>query len=180
MVNLYQRNWNREELARYTGHMDQIAGIKMLEGADSFERGSRIVQVWTGTGLSFNILVDRAMDISACQYKGMSLTWKSPIGDSHPAYYDAAGEAWLRTFQGGLCVTCGLDTFGPASQDEGEDLGQHGRISNIPARYLNHQAFWEGEDYQLVITGEMRQARVYGENLVLKRRISTCMGSSKI
>ena len=179
-MNLYQRNWNRQDLARYIGHMDQVAGIKLLEGADGVERGGRVLQVWTGTGLSFNVLGDRAMDISTCQYKGMSLTWKSPVGDAHPAYYDAAGAAWLRTFQGGMLVTCGLDTFGPASRDEGEDLGQHGRISNIPARYLNYQTFWTDDSYQLVITGELRQTRVYGENLVLRRRISTSMGSNKI
>ncbi len=132
MVNLYRRNWNRQDLARYIGHTDQVAGIKLLEGGDGVERGARVLQVWTGTGLSFTVLGDRAMDISTCQYTGMSLTWTSPVGDAHPSYYDAAGAAWLRTFQGGMLVTCGLDTFGPASRDEGEDLGQHGRISNIP------------------------------------------------
>lgn len=180
MVKLYQQKRTRRELSRYVGHMDQIAGIKLLEGADGFERGARVLQVWTGTGLTFNVLGDRAMDISACQYKGMSLTWRSPVGDSHPAYYDAAGAAWLRTFQGGMFVTCGLDTFGPASRDEGEDLGQHGRISNIPAKALNYQTYWDDDAYQLVITGEMRQTRVYGENLVMRRRISTSMGSNKI
>lgn len=180
MVNLYQRNLNRQELARYVGHIDQVAGIKLFEGADGVERGARVLQVYTGTGLSFNVLGDRALDISTCQYKGISLTWKSPVGDSHPAFYDPNGAAWLRTFQGGMLVTCGLDTFGPASQDEGEDLGQHGRISNIPARYLNYRASWDDDAYQLEITGEMRQTRVYGENLVMRRRISTCMGSNKI
>jgi hypothetical protein len=180
MKKLYHHNLDRQELSRYVGHMDQVAGIKLLEGGDGFERGARILQVWTGTGLTFDVLGDRAMDISTCQYKGMSLTWKSPIGDSHPAYYDAAGAAWLRTFQGGMLVTCGLDTFGPASKDEGEDLGQHGRISSIPARALNYRTFWEDELYRLVITGEMRQTRVYGENLVLQRRISTSLGSNKI
>ena len=180
MVNLYQRDWSKQELIRYVGHLDQVAGIKSLEGADGFERGARILQVWTGSGLSFNVLADRALDISTCQYKGMSLTWKSPIGDAHPAYYDAAGAAWLRTFQGGMLVTCGLDTFGPASRDEGEDLGQHGRASSIPARSVNCQSFWKDDVYHLEISGEVRQTRVYGENLALHRRISTSLGSNKI
>jgi hypothetical protein len=180
MVNLYSRNWGRKELARYVGHLDQVAGIKSLEGADGMERGARILQVWTGTGLCFNVLADRALDISSCQYKGMSLTWRSPVGDAHPAFYDASGSAWLRSFQGGMVVTCGLDTFGPPNQDEGEDLGQHGRVSNLPVRYLNHKAFWDDDTYKLEITGEIRQTRVYGENLVMQRRITSALGSSKI
>ena len=146
----------------------------------AWSRDSRIIQVWTGSGLTFNILADRGMDISTCQFKGMSLTWRSPVGDAHPAYYDSAGAAWLRTFQGGMVVTCGLDNFGPANQDEGEDLGQHGRASSIPARNVCSRSFWENDAYKLEVTGEMRQTRVYGENLVLQRRISTSLGSNKI
>ena len=181
MVNLYHRNWDREELSRYVGHMDQVAGIKLLEGADGVERGTRVLQVWTGSGLCFNVLADRALDISTCQYKGVSLTWRSPVGDAHPAYYDASGSAWLRSFQGGMLVTCGLDTFGPSSRDEDEDLGQHGRVSSTPARSVNYRTFWMDDDsYQLEITGEVRQTRVYGENLVMRRRILTSFGSNKI
>jgi hypothetical protein len=120
------------------------------------------------------------MDISTCQYKGISLTWKSPVGDAHPAYYDAEGPAWLWTFQGGMVVTCGLDNFGPATHDEGEDIGQHGRASSLPARAVNYQTYWKDGTYQLEITGEMRQTRVYGVNLVLRRRILTTLGSNKI
>jgi hypothetical protein len=171
---------SRQDLARYVGHMDQVAGIKFLEGADGVERGARILQVWTGSGLCFNVLADRGLDISTCQYKGMSLTWRSPVGDAHPAYYDASGAAWLRSFQGGMLVTCGLDTFGPASRDEGEELGQHGWASNLPAKYLNYRTFWADDMYRLEITGEIRQTRVYGENLVLRRKITSNLGSSKI
>ena len=180
MSNIYSQNWGRKDFIRYVGHMDQIAGIRSLEGADGMERGARILQVWTGTGLCFNVLADRALDISSCDYKGISLTWKSPIGDAHPAYYDASGAAWLRSFQGGMVVTCGLDTFGPPSRDGDEDLGQHGRVSNLPVRFLSYKTFWDDDTYKLEITGEVRQTRVYGENLVLKRRITSALGSNKI
>lgn len=51
MSNIYSQNWGRKDFIRYVGHMDQIAGIRSLEGADGMERGARILQVWTGTGL---------------------------------------------------------------------------------------------------------------------------------
>jgi hypothetical protein len=180
MTHLYQRDWSRQDLARYAGSMNQIAGIQPLEASEGLERGSRLLQVWTGSGLTFNVLPDRAMDIAACQYKGMSLAWRSATGDAHPAFYEPSGAGWLRTFQGGMLVTCGMDTFGPPVRDGAEELGQHGRASNLPARQVGCQAGWVDGAYQLELTGEMRQARVFGENLLLHRRISTSLGSKTI
>jgi hypothetical protein len=180
MIDLYHRKWTWRELVRYVGSLDQIAGIKPLEAADGLERGGRVFEVWTGSGLSFHILADRALDISACQYKGMSLAWRSAVGDAHPAYYDASGWAWLRSFQGGMLVTCGLDTFGPPNRDGEEELGLHGRVSNIPARAVNYSAGWAGDEYRLEVSGEVRQTRVFGENLVMRRKISTTLGSNRI
>jgi len=180
MTHLYQRDWNRQDLARYTGTMNQIAGIQLLEASDGIERGGRLMQVWTGSGLTFNVLPDRAMDIAACQYRGMSLAWRSATGDAHPAYYEASGAGWLRTFQGGMLVTCGLDTFGPPVVDGAEELGQHGRVSNLPAREVGYHAGWVDGSYQLEVSGEVRQTKVFGENIVLRRRISTWLGSNKI
>jgi len=180
MTDLYKRKWTRGDLARYVGSIDQVAGIKPLEAADGVERGGRVFEVWTGSGLSFHILADRALDISACQYKGMSLAWRSSVGDSHPTYYDPSGSAWLRSFQGGMLVTCGLDTFGPPNRDGEEELGLHGRVSNTPARAVNYSAAWVGDEYRLEVSGEVRQTRVFGENLVMRRRISTALGSNRI
>jgi hypothetical protein len=180
MTHIYQRDWSRRDLARYTGSMEQVAGIRLLEAADGLERGGRLLQVWTGSGLAFNILPDRAMDISVCTYKGMSLAWRSATGDAHPAFYEAAGTGWLRTFQGGMLVTCGLDTFGPPAHEGAEELGQHGRISSQPAREVSYHAGWVDGDYRLDVSGEVRQTKVFGENIVLRRRISTSLGSNKI
>ena len=180
MPHLYQRDWSREQLVRYTGTMNQLAGIQPLEASDGPERGSRVMQVWTGSGLTFNVLPDRALDIAACQYKGMALAWRSATGDTHPAYYEPTGSGWLRSFQGGLLVTCGLDTFGPPVREGNEELGQHGRVSNLPAREVGYHAGWVDGTYQLELTGQVRQTKVFGENIVMRRRISTCLGSNKI
>jgi hypothetical protein len=98
-VKLCRRNLSRHDLTLYFGHMDQVADIKLVEDADGMEGGARIMHVFKGSGLSFAVLADRAMDVSTIQYKGMSLSWKSPVGDAHPNYYDAAPAIWLRTFQ---------------------------------------------------------------------------------
>jgi hypothetical protein len=180
MTDLYQRKWNRSNLAPYVGSFDQVAGIKPLEATDGIERGSRVFEFWTGSGLEFHVLADRALDISSCRYKGMSLAWRSSVGDAHPAFYDASGTAWLRSFQGGMLVTCGLDTFGKPNRVGEQEFGLHGRISNTPARAVNYSTAWEGDQYRLEISGEVRQTSVFGENLVMHRRITTAMGSNRI
>jgi len=190
MAPLYKRNWSRQEILKRVGHMNQVAGIKLLEAADGLERGSRVFQVWTGSGLCFNVLADRALDISACQYKGVPLAWISAVGDVHPAYYEPEGFGWFRSFQGGLLATCGLDHFGPPCIEEGselhkeaglrEEFGLHGRVGNLPASLVGYRTYWQEDDYNLEITGEVRQTRVFGENIVLRRRISTQLGSNRI
>jgi hypothetical protein len=39
----------------------------------------------TGRGLRFTVLVERAMDIAECEYKGQAIGWHSPAGFRHPA-----------------------------------------------------------------------------------------------
>jgi len=180
MVTLFNREWSKADLLRRVGQMDQLAGIRLVEAGEGKARGCRLLDVWTGTGLRFQVNADRALDISSCDFKGLPLSWRSPAGDVHPAYYEPHGLGWLRSFPGGLLTTCGLDQFGPPCQDGGVDFGLHGRISNCPASQVNHHASWIGDDYVLEITGESRQAALFGENLVLRRRIETCLGSNTI
>jgi hypothetical protein len=180
MITLFNREWRKAELLRRVGHMDQLAGIRLLEAGDGKARGCRMLEVWTGTGLRFLVNAERALDISSCDFKGISFSWRSAAGDVHPAYYEPQGLGWLRSFPGGLLTTCGLDQFGPPCQDGGADPGLHGRISNLPASQVNYRTFWAGDDYKLEITAEVRQAVLFGENLVLRRCISTALGSNRI
>ena len=180
MAKLWGRDWTRAELLQHVGRIEQIAGISALEATDGPGRGIRLFQVSTGSGLTFRVLADRALDISACHYRGVPLAWASPAGEVHPAYYEAEGLGWLRSFQGGLFVTCGLDQFGSPATDGDESFGIHGRVGNLPAGQVNTRTFWEGDNYHLEISGQVRQARLFGENLVLHRKITTQLGSNTI
>ena len=180
MVMLFGREWSQTELLSRVGQMEQIAGIRLSEAGDGKARGCRILDVWNGTGLRFQVNAERALDISSCDFKGQPLAWRSQVGDTHPAYYESQGLGWLRSFPGGLLVTCGLDQFGSPSQDGNTEFGLHGRISNCPASQVNYRTFWDGNDYKLAITGKVRQASVFGENLTLQRHIETKLGSNLI
>jgi hypothetical protein len=180
MVSLYNRNWSRAELQRRVGSMSQLAGIRLSELSDGKGRGCRVLDVWTGTGLRFQVNADRALDISACDYKGIPMCWRSQAGDVAPAFYEPKDLGWLRSFSGGMLATCGLNQFGSPSEENGTEIGLHGRISNLPASQVNYRTYWSSEDYILEISGEVRQAAVFGENLVIRRRITTKLGSNQI
>ncbi len=180
MVKLFNHEWSKADLLRRVGHMQQLSGIRLLEAGDGKARGSRMLEVRTGSGLRFLVNADRALDLSSCDFRGIPLSWYSAAGDVHPAYYESQGLGWLRSFAGGLMTTCGLDHFGPPCQDGDLSFGLHGRVSNIPASQMGYSATWKEEDYVLEIAGEVRQAALFGENLVLRRRISSILGSNHI
>jgi hypothetical protein len=56
----------------------------------------------------------------------------------------------------------------------------HGRIGNLPARDLKVNQEWRGDDYVLEVTGTIRETRLFGENLVLTRTISSKLGDARI
>jgi hypothetical protein len=84
---------------------------------------------------------------------------------------------WLRSFSGGTLVTCGLRNAGAPSHDSGEDLGMHGRIGNTPAENVSVNNYWNNDEYLIEISGKLREANLFGENLMLSRIIKT--GSDK-
>ena len=180
MPKLYGRDYTRQELARYTGLMEQVAGVRLVDLADGWGRGVRAALLYTGAGLTATILVDRGLDIYDATYNGAALAWVSPTGPKHPAYFEPEGLNWLRGFYGGLVVTCGMSSAGAPCTDQGEALGLHGRFSNSPASNINYGGYWQGDDYIVFIEGNVREARVFNENILMHRRIEAHAGGKSI
>jgi hypothetical protein len=176
--------------------MGQVAGVSRLEYTEGPERGVEVVRVRTGSGLDFDVLPGRGLDIAHASYQGIPLSWMSATGIPHAAFFEAEGLGWLRGFYGGLMVTCGLLNAGSPGPDAGhhtpysgvatEDfqvvkLGLHGRASNTPARYVAADACWvDDEEYLLVVSGRVREATVFGEHIELERSIEAALGQSHI
>jgi hypothetical protein len=77
-------------------------------------------------------------------------------------------------------TTCGLTHFG-APDDEGpEGFGLHGRASHLPAEDISVRQEWRDGQFALEIEGSTRQGRLFGENLRLRRRISTHLGARSL
>jgi len=179
MVELYGREWSREELQRYTGLDSQLGGVTQKMLTEGRAAGVRVAEFDTGSGLQFTVLLDRGMDIGVARYRGASLVWEAAPGPANPAYYDPVGLGWLRTFHGGLLASCGLTYAGAPHVDEGEALGLHGRISHTPASNVWSDGIWRGDSYEMWVRGRMREAVVFGENLTLTRRIDARLGESR-
>ncbi|TPE51001.1 aldose 1-epimerase family protein [Amaricoccus solimangrovi] len=192
MSDLHGRKLTRRELAARMGDLAQVAGVRLMTLGDGVERGIRMLEFRTGAGLRFTVLVDRALDIADCEYRGQAIGWNSPAGFRHPGLHDYEGEgglAWLRSFSG-LLVTCGLDhILGPGDVPaEGYNYpgrstqrqSLHGRVGTIPARLTGYGEAWEGETCVLWAEGMVRQATVFGEDLHLLRRIEADLGGTEI
>jgi hypothetical protein len=178
MVALYGETYTKAELLRYIGDISQLGSVQVKTLEDGTERGVRVADFDTGSGLRFTVLIDRGMDIGPASWAGRPLAWISGVGAVHPAYYDPVGLGWLRSFSGGLMVGCGLDNVGLPNSDDGEDLGLHGRLSNTPAELIGHGGAWKGDEYAMWVEGQVRHYKMFSAHLVLGRKISTTLGSN--
>lgn len=180
MVTLFGKRYSKAELLTRVGEMSQLGEVKAIELVDGRARGIRAAAFKTGSGFNFTVLLDRGLDISSADYCGQSLCWRSATGDVAPAFFDAQGDGWLRSFAGGLLTTCGLSYFGAPDVDQGRTLGLHGRVAHIPACNVSMGGTWEGDDYVLWVHGTVRETAVFQENLVLRRKIWTHLGATRL
>ncbi len=175
---------NAKKLKSYVGSMDQLARIRTSVMDDGRGRGIRIADIDNGSGLRFTVLLDRGMDIGDASFNGIPFAYQTPVGIVHPAYFEADGFRWLRSFGAGLLTGCGLRNVGSPEAEQGMrvdgPLGLHGRLSNTPAEDVAVFKGWNNDRYVLSVTGTMREVSFFGENLELKRTISTAMGDNVI
>ncbi|MDN3689675.1 aldose 1-epimerase family protein [Cyclobacterium jeungdonense] len=159
------------------GNVHQIGGIETSVLDNGPGRGVRVAWIDTGAGLRYQVVLDRGMDISSAFYESHSLAWLSQVGITPPSPFSDKGLDWLRTFGGGLLTTCGLSHVGGPEEDNQGQRGLHGRISNNPAEIISiKQPDLLGGDLNMQLIGVVRESRVFGPHLVLKRTISGILG----
>ncbi|MGI9252664.1 MAG: aldose 1-epimerase family protein [Thermomicrobiales bacterium] len=190
MTQLWGENFSKTELMQRVGRLPQVAGVRLVTIEDGLERDTRVLEFRTGSGFQFDILVDRAMDVGRCEINGMALGWQSNAGFPGPWSFEPEGLGWLRGFGGGLLTTCGLEhTMFMAEDDQShfnylpfksQEFGLHGRISYLPARLTGYGERWDADGCTLWATGEITQARVFGEQFILRRSIEARVGESRL
>jgi hypothetical protein len=176
------------ELRRRVGRLEQVAGVRLVTLGDGAERGVRVLEFRTAAGFSFEVHVDRCFDLGRCALRGQPLAWESPVGVAGPWYREVDGLGFFRTFAGGLLTTCGLDHALFMATDSAahyayppkpaEAFGLHGRASTLPARLAGYGL--DAAAGTLWAEGEVTQAAVFGERLVLRRRIEAAIDGTSL
>ncbi|MCD6308562.1 MAG: aldose 1-epimerase family protein [Candidatus Latescibacteria bacterium] len=180
MAEIFGSSMTKSELLERVGDIAQVCDARMMRFTDGRAEGVRAVEVTTGSGLSFTALPSRSLDISRALFNGMPLSWYSAVGETSPFFYQPDGLEWLRGFFGGLLTTCGISHSSHPCEDEGEQLGLHGRVANIPAEDVSISKTWDGDEYRIGISGRIREVSVYGHNLILTRTIETFLGAHSL
>lgn len=173
-------NFDKRQLLKYVGDFSQVFGIKEYTLTAGKAKGVKAFDVKTGSGLEFTVLADRSLDISALSFKGTNCSYLSKTGIIAPEYYNEQDNGFLRSFFSGFLTTCGLRNVGSPCIENGESLSMHGRISNTPGEDICAQTEWIDGIPILTISGKMREAMLFGENLILKRKIICKYGENKI
>lgn len=179
----------RETILKKVGHMSQLSYARNITYNDGRAKNLQAVLVKNGP-LQFVIAKDKCMDIIELSYRGENINFLSKAGLQGLSHYDTNGSEAQRSIMGGLFFTCGLDNVGPNLDNVASALdcvGQspnsypmHGRIRSTPAENISVSCEWIDDQYIIKISGEMRQAMLFGENFLLKRTIETVYGNHTI
>ncbi len=152
---------------RYVGHDSQLYGVEEHRLVGGRGDGMRLFEVRNGKGLEMTISPDRNGDIPRLLFKGINMNYMGPCGYVAPAFYDARGTNWLKSFTAGYLTTCGLQNVGNPNNDQGEELPLHGSLANQPCE----QAYWTEEDGKLVIHTVTKDEIMFGRKLRFERKI---------
>lgn len=166
---------DRCELLRKMGSLQQVAYIRPLTYAEGRSAGLRTYEV-KNDRLYFKVLADKCLDIGELSYRGVNFSFLSKPGLQGRNHYDTNGQEALRSIMGGMFFTAGLENICAPYKD----YPMHGRIRTTPAEHLCSHAAWESGDYIIRVSGEMREAELFGENLVLRRQIETRLGQKSL
>ncbi len=170
----------KREIYKYVGDLSQLCGIKEYFLAGGKAKGIKAFDVKNGSGLEFTVLADRCLDIEGLSFRGTNFSYISKSGVVAPEYYDEKGIGFLRSLFSGFLTTCGLRNVGSPCESNGEYFPLHGRISNTPAEEVCARTEWIDGIPVMTIKGKMREARLFGENLVLSRTITCKYGENKV
>lgn len=140
--------------------------------------GMRVIDAYNSSGLTFTLLPERGLDLWLAAYNGRPLTWISQGAPHAPDF----GASWLRLFNGGVLVTCGLRHAGPPETDErnGELRDLHGDYTRLRAGTLAARGVWQGDRYVMELTGVVTESTFFGDQLRLTRTLRMALGEPAV
>ena len=159
------------ELRRLVGAPDQLVSVEHVVLTEGTGRGAPVLMVRNPAGISFEVLLDRALDIGWADARNVPLGWRSPRGRASATRYEPQGPGWSRTFGGGLLTTCGLSSTGAASTVDGVHHGLHGRIGHCPAENVTWRLVEDRGAPAVEVAGDVVETALGTPTLRLRRTI---------
>ena len=170
-----------KNLLKHLGDMGQLAGIRLERLESGNAVGKRVAQVWNAAGLRFTVLPDKCMDLFDFSYHGVNIAFQSKNALSAGEPFVPVPSEFFGYWAGGMLATCGLSNIGGADETDPACVYPiHGRIGYQSADSFGCDCAWEGGEYVLSLEGRMRETRLYGRNLELRRRIRTTLNANEI
>ena len=169
----------RYNFLKKVGNMQQVASVRPVTYEEGRAKNLKVYDVKNGS-LRFQLLADKCLDIGECSYKGMNLSFLAKPGLIGRMGYDTHDEEGAKSLMGGLLFTCGLDNTCLPCTVDGIYHPMHGRIRSTPAEHLSADAGWQDGHYRIRVSGKMREASLFGNNMTLERSIETVYGEKTI
>lgn len=167
-----ENNMEKKEILSYVGNMQQVAYVRQIEYQEGRASKMKAIEVKNGP-LSYTVMADKCLDISELSYRGISINFLSKPGLMGRNHFDTYKQEAQRSIMGGMLFTCGMENICAPCEIDGIEYPMHGRIRTTPTEHLCTDAYWSEEEYVLSVSGEMREAELFGENLVLRRTIKS-------
>ncbi len=145
------------------GNSRALASVTESLGVPGTGAAERRLTARLYDSVEFDVIASRGFDLGDTWFRGVPLSWFSPISDAR-ALPSPAGVEWLTRFIGGLLTTCGYGTIGTAANGE----GLHGRASHLPA----DEVAWSVVDDRVELTGVMESVALFGPSFRMRRSIS--------
>jgi hypothetical protein len=145
-------------------NFQQVASIRRYTLTEGREKGLDVLDCDNGK-IRFLLNVSKACDIMQLYHEGQNMSFVSKNG------FTKREIPFLRRFEGGMLYTCGLDSVGGR---EGYEL--HGTLHNIPAEIIRAECNESG----IVVETIIRDTALFGQNLVMKRRVFTEIASDSV
>ena len=145
-------------------NFQQVASIRRYTLTEGRGKGLDVLDCDNGK-IRFLLNVSKACDIMQLYHEGQNMSFVSKNG------FTKREISFLKRFEGGMLYTCGLDSVGGR---DGYEL--HGTLHNIPAEIIRAECNESG----IVVEAIIRDTALFGQNLVLKRRVFTEIASDSV
>ncbi len=139
----------------------QIASLRRYTITDGRAKGLDVIDCDNGK-IRFLLNVTKALDVMQLYHEGQNVSFLSKNA------FTAREVDFLERFEGGMLYTCGLDSVGGR---EGFEL--HGKLHNTTAEIEIAKCDESG----IVVEAVIRRTALFGQNLVLRRRVTSEIGS---